>query len=96
MDNTNYTRYTDKFATNLRIMRGCFNIALPFNGYHDYTKECRIANVESISEKTFNKYMIDQMFGFLKERDFNRLYSVMVHNNWTLKKTASHTRSFSL
>jgi hypothetical protein len=93
MNNTNYTRYTDKFATNLRIMRGCFNTALPFNGYHDYTKECRIANVESISEKTFNKYMIDQMFGYLKERDFNRLYSVMVHNNWTLKKTASHVKS---
>ncbi|MBP8617530.1 hypothetical protein [Veillonella sp.] len=49
--------------------------------------------MEPTSEVTFNKYMITQMFGYLKERDFNRLYSVMVHNNWTLKKTASHVKS---
>lgn len=93
MTNTNYTRYTAKFANNLRMMRACFNPSLPLNGFHDYTKECRIARMEPTSEVTFNKYMITQMFGYLKERDFNRLYSVMVHNNWTLKKTASHVKS---
>ena len=93
MNNTNYTRYTAKFANNLRMMRACFNPSLPLNGFHDYTKECRIARMEPTSEVTFNKYMITQMFGYLKERDFNRLYSVMVHNNWTLKKTASHVKS---
>ncbi len=96
METVNYTHNTTKFAKNLRLMRACFNTGLPLNGYHDYNKECRLAGCNPVTEVSFNKYMVVQDFGFIKERDFSRIYTLMVKYGMTLARAASHIHTILL
>ena len=93
MTNTNFNRRTNKYATNLLIMRACYNPDLPMGGFRDYTKECRISGVEPVAYDSFDKYMRVQGFGFLKERDFTNLYNVMFSERWSLETTATHVET---
>ena len=93
MATSNYIRFTNKYSNNLRIMRACFNANLSDYGYHDYLRESRVCGFDPVDSQSFKKYMHTQWFGYLKERDFNRIFKAMVSNGWTLKETAPHVMS---